>query len=111
MNCREQIPMCPTILPADRATKLHADSPDEPFGPSKYFHRRTSWEKHVEFAGKSNPLMRNWLNSGISVRLNGMICLPEVIPMFRQEGHLGKSPLFSQLRYRRLKVECQSKCQ
>src|SRR5437879_3623038 len=31
--------------------------------------------------------MRNWLNSGISSRRRGVICLPRVMPLFLLEGH------------------------
>src|SRR5215831_20394763 len=32
--------------------------------------------------------MRNWLNSGISERRNGAICVPDIMPLFLQEGCL-----------------------
>ena len=41
-NWRGHIPMCPTILPAERAIRLQTESPAGPLGPSKYFHERTS---------------------------------------------------------------------
>ena len=42
MNWRGHIPMCPMILPAERAMRLQTESPEGPLGPSKYFHERTS---------------------------------------------------------------------
>lgn len=73
--------MCAMILPAERAIRLQADSPEEPPpGPSKYFQERTSCEKYEDVAGTPNPLMRNRLSSGISSRCNEVICLPEVMP-------------------------------
>src|SRR5271166_2926028 len=36
--------------------------------------------------------MRNWLNSGISALRDGVICVPEIMPLFLQEGRLWWSP-------------------
>src|SRR5208337_3306415 len=56
MNWRGHIPMCPMILPAERAIRLQTESPEGPLGPSKYFHKRTSCEKKVEVPGTPRPL-------------------------------------------------------
>src|SRR5580704_18527447 len=42
MNWRGHIPMCPMILPAERAIRLQADSSEGMPGRSKYFHVSTS---------------------------------------------------------------------
>src|SRR6516225_6913359 len=37
INRRGHIPMCPMILPAERAIRLQTESSEGPLGPSKYF--------------------------------------------------------------------------